>query len=304
MHALKNIVGILLGFAAIAILIVLINYNTAYGTGSTAAEKNVRPNAFSDSGGSSKQSSSQKESSMPQLSLRAEAAIAVNADTGKILYEKNMHERLYPASLTKLMTAILLSENRDKTDVLTYSAQDQQEPSNKIGFPTGSRITADSAMKGMLIFSANDFAAMVAENISGSVSSFTTLMNKKAALYNMQDTHFNNANGLPDSNHYSSAYDISVLARQAYRDPWIMDTLEMPSAQVVTAAGKGIKVYNTNQTLDKNGCFAGKTGHTDEAGYCLAAFYRRSGHTYIGVVMKAPDETSLYEDMDALSGLF
>lgn len=236
------------------------------------------------------------------LDLQCESAIAVDVDSGDILYEKNTHEQLYPASLTKLMTALLLSEHDGKSEKLIYSGIAKKEPSNKMDFPAGSRLTADNAMKALLIFSANDIASMVAENISGSVDAFADLMNAKAQSLGMKDTHFVNANGLTDAGHYSSAYDISILALKVYKDPWIISTMETSSALVKTDSGRGITVYNTNKTLDENGCFAGKTGNTSAAGWCLAAFYHHNGHTILGVVLKSPNEDNLYKDMNKLMG--
>jgi D-alanyl-D-alanine carboxypeptidase len=247
---------------------------------------------------------SQKESTFDGAEIKAEAAIAVNLDSGVTLYAKNIHAKLYPASLTKLMTALLLSENRNKNELLTYTAFDKAEPSNKMDFPQGSKVTADNVMKGMLIFSANDFATMVAENLSGSVDGFASLMNRKAGSLGMKDTNFANSNGLQNSNHYSSACDISILAREVYRNSWIMDTIEMPSALVTTSTGKGITVYNTNQALDKEGCFAGKTGHTDEAGYCLVAYYHKNGESIVCVILKSPNENDLYSDVKSIIDQF
>lgn len=240
------------------------------------------------------------ESSHEVSGLSCESAIAVDMVSGKMLCDKNIHEKLYPASLTKMMTALLLSEHDDRSCILTYSERAKEEPSNKMNFRVGTRLTADNAMKAMLIFSANDVATMVAENVSGSVDRFANLMNRKAHVIGMKDTHFDNANGLPDSDHYTSAYDLSLLARRVYRIPWIIDTMETSSTRVITDSGKGTTVYNTNKTLDKNGCFAGKTGNTSEAGWCLTAFYHKNGRTILGIVMKSPSEDSLYSDMRSL----
>lgn len=232
--------------------------------------------------------------------IKSEAAILVDADSGKTLYSKNPHKKLYPASLTKLMTALILSQKDSKRAILTYSHDAKKEPSNKLDFAVGTQMTAENAMKGMLIFSANDLATMTADNISGSTESFSELMNSEAVTLGMQDTHFVSANGLHNSNHYTTAYDLSVLARKVYKVDWIMDCLSMDSAYIKTQNGKGVTVYNTNKTLNKKGCFAGKTGTTSEAGYCLAAYYKRNGKVLIGIILHAPDENSLYADMNTM----
>lgn len=295
LRIIKNILGFFLAVIAVLVLILLIRGNGfatdnfPSGTASNLKAMNGNP-GFADASGDSDTASD----------LECSSAIAVDVDSGKTLYAKNIHEKLYPASLTKLMTALLLSEHDSQNDLLTYTARAKTEPSNKMNLPVGSKLTAGNAMKALLIFSANDIATMVAENVAGSGGNFADLMNKKAQSLGMKDTHFANAHGLTDSSHYTSAYDISVLAREVYKIPWIMDTMETPSALVKTSAGKGVTIYNTNKTLDQNGCFAGKTGNTTAAGWCLAAFYHHNGHTILGVVMRSPSEDSLYKDMRKL----
>lgn len=234
------------------------------------------------------------------IDLKSEAAILIDADNGKTFYSKNPHKKLYPASLTKLMTALIFSKKDSKNTILTYNRDAKDEPSNKLDFAVGTQITADNAMKGMLIFSANDLATMTADNISGSTASFSGLMNSEAATLGMQDTHFVSANGLHNSNHYTTVYDLSILARKVYKVDWIMNCLGMPSAHITTRNGKGVTVYNTNKALDKEGCFAGKTGTTSEAGYCLAAYYKRNGRVLIGIILHSPNESSLYADMGTM----
>lgn len=298
LRIIKNVLGFFLAVIAVVILIWLICGNGFGGnnfSGSTVSHLKA-VNGSPGLAGVSGESDASPD-------LQCASAIAVDVDSGKTLYAQNIHEKLYPASLTKLMTALLLSEHDKQNDMLTYTNTAKAEPSNKMDFPVGSKLTAGNAMKALLIFSANDIASMVAENVSGNVDNFAELMNKKAQTLGMKDTHFANANGLTNSNHYTSAYDISVLAREAYKIPWIIDTMETPSALVKTNAGKGITIYNTNKTLDQNGCFAGKTGYTEAAGWCLAAFYHHKGHTILGVVMRSPSEDSLYKDMDHLINL-
>lgn len=234
------------------------------------------------------------------IHLDSEAAILVDTNDSKVLFSQNAHEKLYPASLTKLMTALLLSKKDSKDTVLTYDHSAKEQPSNKLSFSIGSNLTADNAMKGMLIFSANDFATMIADNISGSTSAFSQLMNSEASGLGMHDTHFVSANGLHNENHYTTVYDLSILACKVYKVKWIMDCLSMSSAHIAAQNGKGVTVFNTNQTLDKNGCFAGKTGHTEEAGYCLAAYYKKDNKVLIGIVLHAPSEKSLYSDMNTM----
>ncbi len=229
--------------------------------------------------------------------IQAEAAITVDADSGEILFSKSKNKKMFPASLTKLMTALILAEEMDKQDVLIYSQKAKEQEANKLDFPEGSAITAENAIQGMLVFSANDFAYMIGENISGSSDKFAKLMNKKAIQLGLKNTHFVNACGLHDDNHYTTAYDLSLLAKEIYKNKWIMNITGMESAHIKTTDGKGMIVYNTNTLLGKTGCIGGKTGYTSQAGKCLVAYYKKDNRVIIGIVLNAPDDTVLSDNM-------
>ena len=252
-------------------------------------------NAVNDTKASDK--SSEREYKGAYLEIQAEAAIAVEADSGKILFSKNKNEKMFPASLTKLMTALILAEEMDKQDVLTYSQRAKQQDANKLDFPEGSSVTAENAMQGMLVFSANDFAYMIGENISGSSDRFVKLMNNKASKLSLKNTHFVNACGLHDDDHYTTASDLSILAREIYKNKWIMNIIGMESAHIKATDGKGMIVYNTNALLGKSGCIGGKTGYTTQAGKCLVAYYKKDNRVIISIVLNAPDDTVLSDDM-------
>lgn len=232
--------------------------------------------------------------------IQAEAAIAVDAETGKILFAKNKDKKMYPASTTKLMTALMLAEKKRQQDILTYSSKAKQQEANKLDFPKGSKVTADNAMQAMLVFSANDIAYMIGENIAGDATKFAELMNKKAAALGLTSTHFVNPCGLHSINHYTTAADLSIIAREAYKDKWIMATLGMESAHIKKTDGQGIIVYNTNTLLGKDGCIGGKTGHTSQAGKCLVAYYKKDNKVIISIVLNAPDDEALSEDMETI----
>lgn len=237
----------------------------------------------------------ERSGSYPEI--YAEAAVAVDVNSGKILFSKNRDRRMYPASITKLITALILAQKMDKQNILTYSARAKQQEANKLNFPKGSTMTAENAMQAMLVFSANDIAYMIGENVSGSSEEFAELMNKKAIELGLNDTHFVNACGLHNGNHYTTAYDLSILAREVYKNKWIMDTMGMESAHIEKTDGRGLIVYNTNTLLGKNGCIAGKTGHTSQAGKCLAAYYMRDDRVIISIVLNAPNDKALSNDM-------
>ncbi|MEN6391440.1 MAG: D-alanyl-D-alanine carboxypeptidase family protein [Syntrophomonas sp.] len=229
--------------------------------------------------------------------IQSEAAIAIDAETGKILFAKNKDKKMYPASTTKLMTALILAEKKNRQDILTYSSTAKQQEANKLDFPKGSKMTADSAMQAMLVFSANDIAYMIGENVSGDMPRFVELMNKKASSLGLTGTHFANPCGLHNTNHYTTAIDLSIIARESYKNNWIMTTLGMDSAHIKKTDGQGIIVYNTNTLLGKNGCIGGKTGHTSQAGKCLVAYYKKNNKVIISIILNAPDDEVLSEDM-------
>ena len=236
-----------------------------------------------------------------QPSIKGEAAIVIDGETGRIIYSKNIHEKMYPASTTKLMTAILLEENKSPEDTLVYSKDAQlQEPRN-LFLPVGTKISADNSMDALLIYSANDIAYMVGENISGSSDEFVKLMNEKAEEMNLKDTHFENPSGLPNDNHYSTAYDLALIAKKAYDYPWIMEAINKESSYIKTENKEiDFVIDNTNVLLNRNGCIGGKTGYTDGAGKCLVAFYERGGRKRIGVVLKSKDDITVFEDMEKI----
>lgn len=230
----------------------------------------------------------------------AEAAVAVDAESGKVLYSKNPDGRMYPASTTKLMTALITSEKLNRKSIMNYSRNAKAQEASHMNFPIGTKMNAENVMEAMLVYSANDMAYMAGENVSGSTDSFVKLMNKKAKELGMENTHFENTNGLHNFNHYTTARDMSKLARAVYKSDWIMSILKMPSTDIHTKNGNSVEVYNTNKLLGQDGCFAGKTGYTSEAGRCLVAYFKKNGKTIIGVVFKSPTDNLLYSDMKKL----
>lgn len=254
--------------------------------------------------------------------LMGKSAIAIDVKSGEIIYSKNLDVKIYPASTTKLLTAILLTETKKPSDELIYSVSAAIQPDfsinlNKHKLNVGEKITADNAMKGLLVYSANDIAYMIASSIiekpyaSGDevTSEFSDLMNKKIKELGLKNTHFVKPNGLPDPQHYSTAYDMSVIAKKAFANPWILSIVKEKQSNFQTEAGVKISLTNRNKIIiptepvyDKT-CIGGKTGYTDEAGKCLVALYERDGRQVIGVVMKSiydKDDLQVYKDMNNL----
>jgi len=224
--------------------------------------------------------------------IDGKAAITIDVATGEVIYAKNVDKQVYPASTTKIMTALLLAENMGKTDKLKYtqSAKDQPADSLNVNLHSigiGETMSAGDVMDGLLMYSANDLAYMIADNISGDSTNFAKTMNDKAAKLNMTGTHFVTANGLHDPEHYTTPYDMSILARAAITNPWVKESMGKKQNNLSTSTGTIFDVKNTNKLLGVDGCIGGKTGFTTPAGRCLVAFYERDGRQIMGVVMNS-----------------
>ena len=241
-------------------------------------------------------------------SIYGKSAITVDVSTGEIIYAKNVDKQMYPASTTKLLTALLLAENMKKTDKLKYTQNAKAQPADSLNVnfhPIGvdETMSGRDVMDGMLLYSANDLAYMIADNVSGNSLNFIDLMNDKVAKLRMTGTHFVTPNGLHNAEHYTTPYDMSILARAAFESPWVKEAMSKTQSTISTSKGTTFKLKNTNKLLGVDGCIAGKTGYTSLAGRCLVAFYERNGRQIMGVVLGAvnnPANTNVYSDMEKI----
>lgn len=261
-----------------------------------------------------------QQNSAPDIT--AKGAVAIDDTTGEIIYSKNLDGKMYPASTTKLLTALLLTESKKPSDILTYTVSAKAQPSaslnaDKKAIKVGEKITASNALNGMLIYSANDIAYMIADNIVGKPNDnisatntdFSLLMNRKVIKLGLKNTHFVTPNGLHDPNHYSTAYDMSIIGKNAFENKTILNVLEKKSYVFQTEGGTKIPIISSNKLILNNlaiydkTCIAGKTGYTSEAGRCLVAIFSRNGRKIIGVVMDSKNEPldlQASKDMEAL----
>lgn len=249
--------------------------------------------------------------------ITSKAGIVVDYETGEIIYEKNGNEKMYLASTTKLMTALLFAENAKKTDQIEYTEtalvqppytmqSEQMQPYGK-SFKVGDKLDADTVMKELLLFSGNDAAFMIADHVGGTSEKFIQMMNDKAKELGLLNTHFENPNGLPDSTtgkdvNYSTAYELSVLTKKAYENSWIRETMALSTARVELPGNTIIDIQNRNTELGKNGNIGGKTGVTVDAGTCFAGLYERNGRKLIGVVLKSDrnDNEVRFKDLNSM----
>ena len=204
--------------------------------------------------------------------IQSRAAVVMDAETGRVLYAKDAELRLMPASTTKLMTALLVLENKELTDIVTVSRRAATVAPTVIGLKTGDRVTIGALLTAALIKSANDAAVALAEAVAGTEQEFVVLMNKKASEMGLLNTRFANPNGLPGPGQYITAYDLAELMRRAIEYPALKEILGTPEAEVSIGAGKPILVKNTNQLLFSETSFVwGKTGYTREAMHCFVS---------------------------------
>jgi len=244
------------------------------------------------------------------LELIGKAAISVDMDTNEIIYTKNIDNKVYPASITKLITALLLAENKSSTDNLTYTETAKKQPPfsynlNVHPIAVGDTMSADNVMDGLLLYSGNDIAYMIADNIGGNADNFAKMMNAEAAKLGMKGSHFITPNGLDDINdqHYTTAYDLTLAGRAAYKNDWVKQSMAKKTSTIKSTNGPVATVENRNKLLGVDGCIGGKTGLTLKAGRCLVAIYERNGRHIIGVVMNSendPKDTKVFEDMKKL----
>lgn len=250
----------------------------------------------------------------------SEAAVVMDFETGEVIYEKKADEKMYLASTSKLMTALLFAESKTKTDTITYTEDAKAQPPYTIDseqmkpygktMQVGDTLDADTVMKELLLFSGNDAAYMVADSVSGDSASFVDSMNKKAEELGLTSTHFENPNGLPQTQadgtskdvNYSTAYELAIIAREAFKNEWVQETMQLKEADVVLPGDTRIKIENRNTELGSNGNIGGKTGVTDSAGTCFAGVYERDGRKLVGVVLKCDrnNNNKRFEDLKSM----
>jgi len=227
-----------------------------------------------------------------QLNINARAAILMDAETGQVYFAKDADKSRSPASLTKLMTAILALENGKLDDVVTVTERAASVyVGSTIGLQKGNRMTLENLLKAALVTSANDSTVAIAEHVGGSHESFVYQMNRKAILLGAKDTRFANTNGYFDPHHYSTAYDLGLITRYALQKPYINKLVSTRETLVSWVEPKKEReVNNTNRLLREDeveGIDGVKTGSTARAGNCLIASATRGDKRLIAVVLHA-----------------
>lgn len=232
-----------------------------------------------------------------QPEVAAEGAVLLNAATGEVLYGKNQDQQFYPASITKVMTALVVLEHCNLNETVTFSetaTTNLESGAVALGVSAGDQLTVEQSLYGLLLKSANEIGNGLAEHVSGSVSAFADLMNAKAKELGCKNTHFANPHGLNNENHKTTPYDMALILRAAVANDTFrkIDTttsyqfpaIKNAAARTITMGHK--MMYKTDSRYYE-GIIGGKTGYTSKAGNTLVTAVERDGVRLIAVVMKA-----------------
>ncbi|HEY9855682.1 MAG TPA: D-alanyl-D-alanine carboxypeptidase family protein [Stenomitos sp.] len=226
---------------------------------------------------------------MPEVT--AKAAIVIDGVTGQVLYAKNPHARMPQASTTKMMSAIVAIEKGHLGDTVVVSKKSSDINGSSIYLEAGEKLTFEQLLYGMMLNSGNDATNAVAEYIAGDADKFVVLMNQKAQALGLKDTHYANPHGLPTSDHFSSVYDMAMIARYALQNPTFAEiaatkTKELPGNKRIQHR----LLVNHNKLLRYfPGAWGGKTGYTTVAGKCFVGSAKRDGRYVIEAILSDPD---------------
>lgn len=227
------------------------------------------------------------------ITPNAKSAILIEANSKQVLYQKNAQEKLYPASTTKIMTMILMFEaiNDQKIsfdDKITTSKYAASMGGSQVYLEVGEKMSLQDMFKSIAIASANDASVAVGEYIAGSIEKFVTMMNEKAKELNLKNTHFKNATGLHDPDHYTCANDLAIMAAYLIKigGDDLLSVTSLYDSYIREDTKQSFWLVNTNKLLKQyDGVDGLKTGYTKEAGYCLVTTAKRDNHRIIGVLM-------------------
>lgn len=242
---------------------------------------------------------------------QATAAVLFDVNEKEVIFSKNAHERLHPASLTKVMTALVALKNASPDQVLTAtsSVNITESGAQLCGLKSGDTMTLDQALRVLLMYSANDVAMLIAENVGGSTDRFIEMMNEEAARLGATNTNFMNPHGLTEDGHYTTAYDLYLIFNEAIKYETFNEIIHMTSYETTyydkDGEAKELSINNTNRFLkgDFNApenvtIIGGKTGTTNAAGHCLMLLSKDvNGAPYISIILRAEASDTLYLEM-------
>lgn len=252
---------------------------------------------------------------MDSVSLEdGQEGVLLDLKDKSVLFAKSAYERVYPASITKIITALLAFKNSNMDDVVTISQENitLEEGSQVVGFQEGDQVTMDQLVHCLLVYSGNDAASAIATHVGGTTENFVSMMNEYAAQLGCTGTHFTNPHGLQDENHYTTPYDIYLMLNEAFTYPEFTEITELPSYTVTYTGSDGTEKSTTLTATDHYltgeatapkdvTILGGKTGTTEVAGNCLAILTQNAyGKTFVSIVMGAATKELLYQEMNSL----
>jgi D-alanyl-D-alanine carboxypeptidase (penicillin-binding protein 5/6) len=225
---------------------------------------------------------------LPLPEISATGVYITDLNTGIVLFEKNANMRLMPASLTKIMTALVAMDYYDEDTVLSVT-NGQSANGNTVELKKDDKLKASDLFYALLVPSGNDAAVTLAENYPGGYQSFISKMNSKVLQMGLQNTHFSNVSGVESQNHYTSAYDITILAKVALNRPQFASIVSTQKITLESLKGNLYPLETTNLLLGKPGIFGVKTGWTPEAGECLVVLVEKDNHPVIISLLNSKD---------------
>lgn len=240
------------------------------------------------------------------LAPKAKSAILIEQSTGKVIYENNSHEKLAPASMTKIASMLVIIEAIEKgtihwNDMITVSENASKMGGSQILLETGEQMSVSDLFKGIAVASGNDAVVALAEAVAGSESEFVKMMNQKVKDLGLKDTNFKNPHGLDTADHYSSAYDMAMLGRELVKHKKVLEFTSIYEDYLRKGTDREFWLVNTNKLVRFNPIVDGlKTGYTKEAGYCLTATSFKNDMRLIATVMGEEKATERNSEVSAL----
>lgn len=237
--------------------------------------------------------------------LNAESALLMDAKTGQVLYSKEANKKQFPASTTKVLTALVVLDNAKLTDVVTVGKNPPFADGSSIGLKEGEKFTVETLLTGLLLESGNDCAEALAEYVGGTTSNFVKMMNEKAKALGCNDSNFENPSGLPNDKHVSTAYDLALILKEAIKNPDYINISRKISVELPPSNLDKEKRWanNHNHLINKNSKYyykyalAGKSGYTDVARHTFVISAQKDNRTLIATFLKAEDKNKNFEDM-------
>ncbi|MFF2876595.1 D-alanyl-D-alanine carboxypeptidase family protein [Gottfriedia sp. NPDC057991] len=231
----------------------------------------------------------QKTVHAEEIKLFSDKAISILADSGEVIYSKNANKVDFPASTTKIMTAMVMMDHLKENDKIQMTKRSiQEEKSNsQILFSEGEVLERNTALKTMMILSANDLAYAIGERVGGNMDNFVKMMNEKAKKIGANHTNFMNPNGLHNVNHYTTAHDLALITKEALKYPLIIKAMGTKDAHINTSKQKNVYIFNRGKMFKNPYFYAGKTGYTDSARNTLIEIDKKDGQMIINILLRS-----------------